>query len=116
MSLIIHCQEPWKTLIAQGTKTIEGKVGKEEQFTPYLNQIIEVGESKVILEKIVHYPNLNAYLLECWIRAAPHATSFEDAKNKYLAVMNPKNNTQVFNAERIQRDGGICALHISLVN
>jgi len=107
MTLTIHCQEPWRTLIAEDKKIIEGKVGKVEQFLPYLN-------NEVYLVKIDHYSDLDSYLTECWKQAAPHATSFEDAKTKYLGVMNLKNDTQVFNSKRIKDDGGICALHIRM--
>lgn len=114
-SLNIKCQEPWNTYIGNGTKTIEGRIGSQSRFEQYVNSVITVGGHKVILEKVKHYDDLHSYLYECWKKAAPHAVDLDDAIYKYLSVYDTEKEIQVFNSERILKEGGICALYIKLI-
>lgn len=114
----IQCQEPWFSLIVQGHKTIEGKIGKYEDYSQYINNYITItnGVEQIVVKllKVVHYPNLNAYLEECWDKCAPHVSSSKEAKREYLNIIHPTQKIQVFSDERIKDKGGICALYIKL--
>jgi len=110
----IDVQQPWDELITQNLKTIEGRVSPPEKWSTYKNQNVQMGSNVVKIIDVVHYPDLDSYLLECWEKAAPQTKSFDEAKQCYLnVVMNQ--NEKVFSPERIEKEGGITALHIKLV-
>jgi ASC-1-like (ASCH) protein len=123
----IHVQQPWYDLITKGEyhdefvgyKTIEGRPGAEGEFLA--GEIVEIvcGSERVVFEiiKVIHYDTLYDYLSRIdYKKAAPHASSDEDATSKYLDVYYVPEGTsesvQVFSDERIRAKGGINSLYL----
>lgn len=125
-SILMEVQEPWFTLIKEGFKTVEGRTGSFEKIKSKLppgkalGDIIalvrspEGKEVKINITGIVHYDDLESYLEgEDWEKCAPHASSKEEARAKYLEVFT-KEGEQVFSPSRVKQNGGINAIRLEL--
>lgn len=117
-------QEPWFTDIAQGQKTVEGRVGPAQKHAHLVGKQILIhngrwyGYSSVICKVvgIRHHNNLEEYLkIEGHRFCAPHSASFEDAAKKYLQVFDSDKRCQVFSPENIAQNGGINALCLQVL-
>lgn len=115
--ILMHVQQPWLNEIALGHKTIEGRTG--EMCGLKIGEIVEFtdGEMKIhaFITRAVHYDTLEEYLIHNWIKAAPQAQTYLEAKRMYEEIAMP-NGELVFSEERIKRRGGINALHLQLVH
>jgi ASC-1-like (ASCH) protein len=119
----LYIHSPWLEAIEAGTKTTEGRLGKDGEYKDWIgkdaifwnvNQKVPV---KIV--KVVHYNTLDEYLDgEGWEKCAPPpiATDKKSAAAKYLSItMGGKGKTQpkqVFSPERVTNRGGINAIRI----
>lgn len=114
----LHVQQPWLSEIKIGRKTVEGRTGSSATHLRVGNLVkLTDGDEKVFafITNIVHYPDLEQYLINNWTKAAPHAQTYLEAKRMYEKVQIP-NGELVFGEERVKQRGGINALHLQLVH
>lgn len=89
MSKLIHCQEPWFSLIREGVKPVEGrknsprfsalKPGERLTFTNGADSF------DTVILRIAHFPTLRAYLEGVGLQnALPGVASLEEAEKIYL--------------------------------
>lgn len=125
----LNVQEPWFTAIAEGKKTVEGRVGQPTSYADLEGLEVEIRgpEGRTARVKVTsrkHYPTLDDYVKgEGWARVAPHTKSDAEALAAYRAVMMPARGGRhkkagkqegVFSDERVQKSGGIVALRIKV--
>jgi ASC-1-like (ASCH) protein len=114
----LHVQQPWLNEIKIGRKTVEGRTGSSATNLN-VGDLLKLtdGDEKVFafITKIVHYPNLDQYLINNWTKAAPHAQTYLEANRMYEEVAMP-DGTLVFEEERVKQRGGINAIHLQLVH
>ena len=114
-------QQPWLEWIRVGQKTTEGRPGLPGTRDYMLQKIVDLYDPRrpsdvvqVMVDEVVHYPNLAEYLKKEGTRVATPQLSTEEIAQLY-AVIRSDNNTLVFSPEQIMLRGGINALHIRLV-
>lgn len=113
-----HVQKLWWRLIADGSKTIEGRCGPPKKY-PCVGSVVAfvgsdglyAGGAKLLVYK-KWFPTLEEYLEDCWERAALRCRSLEEAREAYMQVKLP-NGELVFKEERVKEKGGITALFLS---
>ncbi len=122
----LHVQDPWFTEIAEGRKTVEGRVGsgdKLEQFRGRVGQLVEVAGpgGQRLAAKVAgvrHHPDLKTYLKEeGWKKTAPQAGSEAGAEAAYgrVTARRDEKEVPVFSAERVKECGGVIAVELALV-
>ncbi len=122
----MYVQDPWFTEIAEGRKTVEGRVGSGEQlerFQGRVGQLIEVAgpdgqRLSVKVAGVRHHPDLKTYLKEeGWKKTAPQAGSEAKAKAAYDEIMMRRDGKEipVFGAERVKERGGVIAVELEFV-
>jgi ASC-1-like (ASCH) protein len=106
----MEVQEPWLSMIEDGTKTVEGRSGPRSKFIHLIGHLVELYyQDRAIIRLVVdirHYDTLDQYLAQEWRCAAPTAQSIDDARQKYLEIRTA-DDEQVYSAERLQRVGGM---------
>jgi ASC-1-like (ASCH) protein len=112
----LHIAEPWLGLILSGRKPIEGRRGPLSKFSSILDEhqgalILwneTAGEHLVTVTSINHYHDLYSFLDgEGWQNAMPTMPSRETCIAAYHAF---------YSDDSIASEGGICALHLRVVN
>ena len=113
----LNVQQPWFDEIMNGRKTVEGRVGKLEQFNYKGKRIAFKYASEIVIavvSDVVHYDSLDAYIRgEGFAKVAPQTDSDDAAIAAYLSVT--ADDKQVFDSQRVTNEGGIVAIRFDIV-
>ncbi len=113
----IFTQEPWYTMITDGKKTVEARVGRPDRYKKMMNSDVEMrcdGQKVPIEVKDVrHYPDLGSFLKAELKKTAPGMSEAE-AKKAYLDITD-KSGKQVYSPDNIADRGGIVAIEFKLI-
>ncbi len=113
----IFTNEPWYTLITEGKKTVEARVGKPDRYKKMMKSDVEMrcnGQKTMIVVKDVrHYDDLLSFLKAELKKTAPGMSETE-AKKAYLDITD-KSGKQVYSPENISEKGGVVAIEFKLV-
>lgn len=119
-TLFMNIQQPWFDLIEQKQKTIEGRRGPPGKFDAWVGKQIMIRnpeDGKVFRAKIVtvrHWITLEKYFDgEDWQDFAPHASSKDDAWDKYQEILHK--GVKLFAPLEIAMEGGINAVVLEVV-
>ena len=114
--LRLKVDEPWLSEIISGRKTIEGRSGSRDKFSPYIGTVAEFYSYKqtcqVYIIDVKHYPTIDEYLFQSgWKNVAPHEKSLESTRAAYYGFYDKDGDPE----DLIRQKGGYCAIIIKMM-
>jgi len=104
-------------------KIVEARVGDLNKHIGMFGKIVKIifGDKYLLVKVrfIRHYDTLEEYVqAEGWKNVAPFVNSYEECIKEYLQVTTIKDSEviRVFDEKRIEKLGGINALHLKLLS
>jgi ASC-1-like (ASCH) protein len=105
--LNLHVQEPYYSQIKNGTKTVEGRLGKSKYFELVEGDVIQINDLLVKVVKVTKYSTFKEMLIVEGIKnVIPDAQDLESAINVYYE----------FYTKEEELKFGVAAIHFKLPN
>jgi ASC-1-like (ASCH) protein len=110
-SIELFVNEPWLSAIRDGTKKVEGRAGRLDEFSGWIGKRARFHSSEqeviVTVSDVHHYNTLQDFLrVEGWKNAAPHLKSEAETAEAYL---------NFYPGDHIAKAGGMNGIMISVV-